>query len=94
MSLAKLLFGATPTNVYRAFHASALLRMPDVVVPPLGESVSEGSIASILKKPGDSVAVDEVVAQLETDKVTIDCKSPHAGTIDDVLVSIMLCMCM
>lgn len=46
----------------------------DVKVPAMGESVSEGTIAAILKKPGDAVKEDDVIAQIETDKVTIDIK--------------------
>lgn len=44
-------------------------------VPPLGaESISEGTVGTILKQPGDVVVEDDVIAQLETDKVTIDIK--------------------
>jgi 2-oxoglutarate dehydrogenase E2 component (dihydrolipoamide succinyltransferase) len=56
----------------------------DVVVPFMGDSVPDGVIAAILKKPGDAVAVDEIVAQIETDKVTIDVRSPVAGKIESV----------
>jgi 2-oxoglutarate dehydrogenase E2 component (dihydrolipoamide succinyltransferase) len=48
--------------------------------------VSEGTISAVLKAVGDKVAVDEAVAQLETDKVTIDVKSPHAGAISAIAV--------
>ncbi|CAM6010572.1 unnamed protein product [Sphagnum balticum] len=54
----------------------------DIVVPFMGDSVPDGVIAAILKKPGDAVAVDEIVAQIETDKVTIDVRSPVAGKIE------------
>ncbi|CAM6032861.1 unnamed protein product [Sphagnum compactum] len=50
----------------------------------MGDSVPDGVIAAILKKPGDAVAVDEIVAQIETDKVTIDVRSPVAGKIESV----------
>jgi 2-oxoglutarate dehydrogenase E2 component (dihydrolipoamide succinyltransferase) len=62
----------------------------DVVVPFMGDSVPDGVIAAILKKPGDAVAVDEIVAQIETDKVTIDVRSPVAGKIESVLISYLL----
>ena len=52
----------------------------------MGDSITEGSIASVLKQPGDSVEVDEVIAQIETDKVTIDVRAPAAGIVKDVLV--------
>ncbi|KAF9590437.1 hypothetical protein IFM89_035272 [Coptis chinensis] len=53
----------------------------DAVVPFMGESISDGTLAKFLKKPGDSVAVDEPIAQVETDKVTIDVASPESGVI-------------
>lgn len=62
----------------RALQTSARALMPDVLVPPLGESVSEGTISSILVQPGAQVNVDSVVAQLETDKVR------HHAVADDV----------
>jgi 2-oxoglutarate dehydrogenase E2 component (dihydrolipoamide succinyltransferase) len=56
-----------------------------VNVPPLGESISEGSIASWGKSVGSSVAVDDVIAVIETDKVTVDIKSPYSGQIVELL---------
>nr|GMC74535.1 dihydrolipoyllysine-residue succinyltransferase component of 2-oxoglutarate dehydrogenase complex 1, mitochondrial-like [Ipomoea batatas] len=55
----------------------------DAVVPFMGESISDGTLATFLKKPGDRVAVDEAIAQVETDKVTIDVTSPEAGIIQE-----------
>ena len=52
-----------------------------ILVPSLGESVTEGIVASWLKQPGEAVAVDEVVMELETDKVTIEVLAPEAGTL-------------
>jgi len=60
----------------------------EVVIPPLGESISDGAISQIFKKAGDSVALDEPVAQIETDKVTIDVPSPAAGVVSEILVSV------
>ncbi|KAG9156732.1 hypothetical protein Leryth_026261 [Lithospermum erythrorhizon] len=57
----------------------------DAVVPFMGESVSDGTLATFLKKPGDRVEIDEPIAQIETDKVTIDVTSPEAGVIQKVL---------
>ena len=51
----------------------------DVAVPALGESITEGTLAQWLKKPGEAVAADEPLASLETDKVTVDVPSPIAG---------------
>ncbi|XP_059664859.1 dihydrolipoyllysine-residue succinyltransferase component of 2-oxoglutarate dehydrogenase complex 2, mitochondrial-like isoform X3 [Cornus florida] len=47
----------------------------------MGESISDGTLAKFLKNPGDRVEVDEPIAQIETDKVTIDVASPEAGVI-------------
>ncbi|MFS8025706.1 putative dihydrolipoyllysine-residue succinyltransferase [Helianthus anomalus] len=55
----------------------------DAVVPFMGESISDGTLATFLKKPGDRVEVDEPIAQIETDKVTIDVASPEAGVIQE-----------
>ncbi|KAF8029092.1 hypothetical protein BT93_E1690 [Corymbia citriodora subsp. variegata] len=53
----------------------------DAVVPFMGESITDGTLATFLKQPGDRVEVDEPIAQIETDKVTIDVASPEAGVI-------------
>ena len=59
----------------------------DVKVPTLGESITEGTLAQWLKKPGDAVAADEPIASLETDKVTVEVPSPTAGTLAETLVN-------
>ena len=48
----------------------------DIVVPTLGESVTEATIGKWYKKPGNSVKADEAVAELETDKVTLEVNAP------------------
>ena len=53
----------------------------DVKVPALGESITEGTLAEWLKKPGDAVAADEPIASLETDKVAVEVPSPVAGVM-------------
>ena len=58
----------------------------DVKVPALGESITEGTLAQWLKKPGEAVAADEPIASLETDKVSVDVPSPVAGTLSEQLV--------
>ena len=55
----------------------------DLRVPALGESVSEATVATWFKKPGDRVAVDEMLCELETDKVTVEVPSPVAGKLAD-----------
>ena len=58
----------------------------DVKVPALGESITEGTLAQWLKKPGDAVAADEPIASLETDKVSVEVPSPVAGTLSETVV--------
>ena len=58
----------------------------DVQVPALGESITEGTLAQWLKKPGDTVAADEAIASLETDKVSVEVPAPVAGTLTEQLV--------
>src|SRR3954470_25035763 len=58
--------------------------MADIRVPTLGESVTEATIGKWFKKPGDPVAVDEPLVELETDKVTIEVPSPAAGVLAQV----------
>ena len=55
--------------------------MTDIRVPTLGESVTEATIGKWFKKPGDPVAVDEPLVELETDKVTIEVPAPAAGVL-------------
>src|SRR4051812_35784969 len=58
----------------------------DVEVPALGESITEGTLAQWLKKPGEAVAADEPIASLETDKVSVEVPSPVAGVLAEQLV--------
>ena len=58
--------------------------MAEIRVPALGESVTEATIGKWFKKPGEAVAVDEPVVELETDKVTIEVPSPAAGVLADI----------
>ncbi|MEM1300001.1 MAG: 2-oxoglutarate dehydrogenase complex dihydrolipoyllysine-residue succinyltransferase [Pseudomonadota bacterium] len=53
----------------------------EVRVPTLGESVTEATVATWFKQPGDAVAVDEMLCELETDKVSIEVPSPAAGVM-------------
>ncbi len=60
--------------------------MADVVLPALGESVTEGTVTRWLKKVGDSVSVDEPLVEISTDKVDTEIPSPVAGVIQQILV--------
>lgn len=59
----------------------------DIIVPPLGESVSEATVAKWHKKVGDAVAMDELLVELETDKVTLEVNSPATGALAEILVA-------
>jgi len=58
--------------------------MTEIRVPTLGESVTEATIGKWFKQPGDAVAVDEPLVELETDKVTIEVPAPAAGVLSDI----------
>src|SRR5215472_7793507 len=60
--------------------------MTDIRVPTLGESVTEATIGKWFKQPGDRVAVDEPLVELETDKVTIEVPAPAAGVLSEIAV--------
>ena len=59
----------------------------EVRVPALGESVTEATVATWFKKPGDAVAVDEILCELETDKVSLDVPSPVAGVLAEIVAA-------
>ncbi len=59
----------------------------EVRVPTLGESVTEATVATWFKKPGDTVAVDEMLCELETDKVTVEVPSPVAGKLAELVAA-------
>jgi len=59
----------------------------DVVMPQMGESITEGTITKWLKKPGDSVQRDEPLFEISTDKVDAEIPSPSAGTLKDIKIA-------
>ncbi|KAH9651921.1 Dihydrolipoyllysine-residue succinyltransferase component of 2-oxoglutarate dehydrogenase complex 1 [Citrus sinensis] len=75
------------TNMYLWSHpfSSEGGDLVDAVVPFMGESITDGTLAKFLKGPGDRVELDEPIAQIETDKVTIDVASPEAGVIKELV---------
>ncbi|GMH38273.1 hypothetical protein BSKO_06157 [Bryopsis sp. KO-2023] len=84
-------FGPTLSGVPGARKIHTSRRRMDktmISVPSMGDSVTEGSVATLLKHPGDVVVEDEVVAQIETDKVTIDVRytGTKPGTVKSLLV--------
>ena len=58
----------------------------DIIMPQLGETVVEGTVALWHKKPGDTVAADESLFEVETEKVTMEIASPVAGIVREILV--------
>ena len=58
----------------------------DVVMPQMGESITEGTLTKWLKKPGDTVARDEPLFEISTDKVDAEIPSPAAGTLGEIKV--------
>jgi len=77
----------SPYQVWSRSFASDNGDKFEAVVPFMGESVTDGTLANFLKKPGDRVEADEPIAQIETDKVTIDVASPEAGVIEKLIAS-------
>src|SRR5215813_2410603 len=57
----------------------------EIKVPTLGESITEATVAKWLKRRGEPVALDEPVAELETDKVTLEVSAPAAGRLAEIL---------
>jgi 2-oxoglutarate dehydrogenase E2 component (dihydrolipoamide succinyltransferase) len=57
-----------------------------IIAPSLGESVSEATIATWLKKEGEFVSVDETIVEIETDKVTLEVSAPVSGIIETIAV--------
>ena len=61
--------------------------MTDIVVPTLGESVSEATVAKWLKRAGDAVRKDETLVELETDKVSVEVSAPEAGVLTAIVAA-------
>jgi 2-oxoglutarate dehydrogenase E2 component (dihydrolipoamide succinyltransferase) len=77
--------GAAAAPAPVAAKPAGTMDQVDVMVPTLGESVSEATVANWFKKPGDQVAVDEILCDLETDKVSVEVPSPAAGILGQIL---------
>ena len=60
----------------------------DVIIPALGESITEATVGQWLKNPGDKVAADEPIVSLETDKVAVEVPSPVAGVMGEQLFKV------
>ncbi len=55
----------------------------EIKVPEMGESITEATLINWTKKVGDSVQADEILAEIETDKVTMELRAPVSGTIQE-----------
>jgi len=59
----------------------------DIIVPALGESVASATVARWMKQPGDAVAADEALVELETDKVSVEINAPAGGVMGAILAA-------
>ena len=59
----------------------------EIQVPQLGESISEATVARWMKQPGEAVAADEPLVELETDKVTVEVPAPRSGVLEAILAA-------
>ncbi|KAF9069974.1 dihydrolipoamide succinyltransferase [Rhodocollybia butyracea] len=79
---------ASSGRIRRAqFHSTSLLQAETVKVPQMAESISEGTLKSWSKQVGDTVAADEEVATIETDKIDVSVNAPTSGTIKELLAN-------
>lgn len=74
--------------VRKLYTSSWLMHPAQVLVPSMGESIRDGNVVALLKGEGDSVKENDIVAQIETDKVTVDVRAPEDGVIEKLIVKI------
>src|ERR1700737_5605324 len=60
--------------------------MPEIQMPKLSDTMTEGSLVSWKKKKGDKVSAGEVIAEIETDKATMEWESPEDGVLTEIYV--------
>src|SRR2546425_10624306 len=60
--------------------------MPEITMPKLSDTMTEGTLVSWKKKKGDKVSAGEVLAEIETDKATMEWESPEDGTLTEIYV--------
>jgi pyruvate dehydrogenase E2 component (dihydrolipoamide acetyltransferase) len=60
--------------------------MAEITMPRLSDTMSEGAVGKWLKKPGDTIASGDVIAEIETDKATMDLEAFENGTLQKILV--------
>src|SRR3954454_1343338 len=69
----------------RVNHRKNKMAIVDVKVPQLSESVAEATLLQWKKKPGEAVAIDEILVEIETDKVVLEVPAPAAGVLAQLL---------
>src|SRR5215468_7500533 len=60
--------------------------MAEIIMPRLSDTMSEGAVGKWLKKPGDTIERGEIIAEIETDKATMDLEAFESGTLQQILV--------
>src|SRR3954471_19975334 len=70
----------------RVNHRKNQMAIVDVKVPQLSESVAEATLLQWKKKPGEAVAQDEILIEIETDKVVLEVPAPSAGVVGEIVV--------
>src|SRR5690349_22194227 len=60
--------------------------MPEIQMPKLSDTMTEGTLVAWKKKKGDKVSAGEVIAEIETDKATMEWESPEDGTLSEIYV--------
>src|SRR6266545_2617836 len=60
--------------------------MPEIQMPKLSDTMTEGTLVAWKKKKGDKVSAGEVLAEIETDKATMEWESPEDGTLSEIYV--------
>jgi pyruvate dehydrogenase E2 component (dihydrolipoamide acetyltransferase) len=63
-----------------------LIPMPEIQMPKLSDTMTEGTLVAWKKKKGDKVTAGEVIAEIETDKATMEWESPEDGTLTEIYV--------
>src|SRR5580765_317038 len=86
--------GSLPSNeVFSLIRQSSIVNrrlgvsMAEVRMPKMGDSMEEGTILRWIKREGDSIAVDESIAEVETDKANVEIPAEEAGTLTKIVVS-------
>lgn len=78
------MFRRITTRVLPTTHAIAMRFCLSISVPPIAESINSGKVVGWTKKEGDAVAEDEIICQIESDKLNVDVRAPANGTITKI----------